>query len=278
MAERLDRHPDDWRSPDGLAGCRVLVTRPAGQNQRLKALIESAGGEALLLPTIEIQGLADASRAELEAAVARAHIVIFISANAVRYAMEATAESDKSGAAQIWAGKRLMAVGRATLERLRASGEGDVTAPAERFDSEALLALPELSAERVLGRTVLILKGEGGRDELRSALSARGASVETFDLYRRALPERAEPAQMARIEAREVDAVVVTSQAALDNLFELVGTSLQQALRESLFVAISQRVATRASARGITDVVVAREASDNAFIEALRARWAQRAL
>ena len=71
-------------SEDNLRGARVLVTRPAHQAEALVQLIESTGGEALRLPTIEIAAPADP--AALDAMLDRLHefaFAIFISPNAV---------------------------------------------------------------------------------------------------------------------------------------------------------------------------------------------------
>ena len=71
-------------SEDNLRGARVLVTRPAHQAEALAQLIESAGGVALRLPTVEIAAPADP--AALDAVLDRLHefaYAIFISPNAV---------------------------------------------------------------------------------------------------------------------------------------------------------------------------------------------------
>ena len=44
---------------EDLAGCRVLVTRPAHQAPPLLAAIEERGGEPLAFPTLEIAPPAD---------------------------------------------------------------------------------------------------------------------------------------------------------------------------------------------------------------------------
>ena len=49
--------------------------------------------------------------------------------------------------------------------------------------SEGLLALPELAV--VAGRTLVVLSGEAGRQQLRQALEQRGGSVVQLALYRR---------------------------------------------------------------------------------------------
>ena len=52
-----------------LAGRAVLVTRPAGMSTQLVALLRSEGGEAVLLPAIEI--LPPDDTAKLDAAIDR---------------------------------------------------------------------------------------------------------------------------------------------------------------------------------------------------------------
>jgi uroporphyrinogen-III synthase len=75
-------------NPGRLAGRRIVVTRPAGQNERLAELIRTEGGEPIVFPVLEILDLAD-TRA-LVAAVDRLHeyrLAVFISPNAVDKAM-----------------------------------------------------------------------------------------------------------------------------------------------------------------------------------------------
>ena len=46
-------------------------------------------------------------------------------------------------------------------------------APTERFDSESLLELPELAADRVKGKRVAIFRGDGGRELLAENVARR---------------------------------------------------------------------------------------------------------
>ena len=69
---------------------------------------------------------------------------------------------------------------------MRRYGATEVIVPSERFDSEALLALPEL--ETVAGKRIAIFRGEEGRELLGDTLRARGASVEYVACYRRVQP------------------------------------------------------------------------------------------
>src|SRR5689334_17288227 len=73
-----------------LAGRGIVITRPAAQARALAALVESYGGRAILVPTIEIKDLEDPS--VLSSIIDRLdsyELAIFISANAATKAFQA---------------------------------------------------------------------------------------------------------------------------------------------------------------------------------------------
>lgn len=187
-----------------LAGKRILVTRPRELADGLAHRIREAGAEAVLYPAIEIRDAEDPAAAR--ALIARRmefDLAVFVSPSAVRKALEF---------ADTGAWPRAAAVGEGTRRELEARGFREVIAPAGRADSEALLALPEMSR----WRSVLILRGEGGRELLGETLAARGARVEYAECYRRVRPQ-AQPLQ------GQVDAICVSSGEALVNLVAMLG-------------------------------------------------------
>ncbi len=99
------------------------------------------------------------------------------------------------------------------------SGIADVRFPATRFDSAGLLALPELADVR--GKRVAIFRGDAGRDELATALVARGAAVDHVPCYSRLKPSGTRGLDEAFAEGR-IDAVTLTSSEGLDNLWSQV--------------------------------------------------------
>ncbi|MBE0621724.1 MAG: uroporphyrinogen-III synthase, partial [Burkholderiales bacterium] len=178
-----------------LAGRRVVVTRPAGQTAHLAALIRAAGGEPLLFPALEIFDAADLQpvRALIER-LDSFDLAIFISANAVDKALAMVRER------RAWPpALRVATVGRGSERELERHGYTAVIAPAERFDSEGLLDLPEL--KQMAGKRVVIFRGEGGRELLGDTLDARGAVVEYAECYRRGRPN-ADPAPLLDLCAR----------------------------------------------------------------------------
>ena len=220
-----------------LRGRGILVTRPAGQAQRLAALVEAAGGRAILFPAIEIEPLGRPLPPP-EAFDLR----VFVSPTAVQCA----------GARVKGSSARVAAVGSGTRRELQSLGFADVVAPRDGGDSEALLALPEL--QQVAGKRILIIRGEGGRELLAASLAARGGEVEYFECYRRVAP-RADPGPLlAAWDRGEVDAVTVSSSQALDNLIGLLGAGR---LAGKPFFANHPRVAERAGEAGIAELIVA---------------------
>ncbi|OGA06805.1 MAG: hypothetical protein A3D95_01395 [Betaproteobacteria bacterium RIFCSPHIGHO2_12_FULL_69_13] len=237
-----------------LAGRGVLVTRPREQAAGLAALIGSAGGRALLFPAIEIEEAGDPAPAlSLIDRLEDFDLAVFISPNAVRKALELARarRGDRPWPEQL----RVSAPGRGTREELERHGFSRVIAPSSLADSEALLALPELAA--VAGRRILIFRGEGGRELLGKALSARGARVEHAVCYRRVRPDADRGALLAAWQRGGVHAVTVSSSEGLANLDELLGRRGRRALRATPLFAPHPRVADAARRLGVREVVVA---------------------
>ncbi len=104
---------------------------------------------------------------------------------------------------------------------MRDLGIAQVIAPTERFDSEALLALPEL--QNVSGWRVAILRGDGGRELLGDTLKARGAQVEYVTCYQRSKPHL----DIGALLAARPDAITVSSSEALGYLWQMLDRTKQ---------------------------------------------------
>ena len=248
-------------SPCDLGGLSVLVTRPAHQADHLCELIEQAHGRPVRFPAMEIRGPADkhAARAQLKSA-RHAQLLVFVSANAVRYAFPLLPD-------QLPLDVAIGAVGRATAQALADAGL-DATLVPERMDSEGLLALPALQA--VQGKRVYILRGNGGRELLTEVLRERGAEVRAVEVYRRQVP--ANPPGIANLVSnwdRMAQIVTATSNAILDNLFSLLGEQGAALLRRTPLVVASQRMAEHAIALRCEAVYVAASAGDPDIVATL---------
>lgn len=241
-----------------LGGRGVLVTRAAHQSAGLCRLIDAHGGRAVAFPAVEIAPPADSGTATGLLRQAW-DIAIFISPNAVTFAGRLLGAERLSVA-------RLGAVGQATAEALALAGYPVDLVPEGRYDSEGLLALPAL--QRMEGRSVLIVRGEGGRPLLGDSLRARGAKVGYAEVYRRIRPE-ADSASLIGRWSTQIDLVTVTSGELLDNLVGMLGEAGWPLLRRTPLLVISERMREAAERRGFDCVLQAAGADDAALMDAI---------
>lgn len=235
-----------------LAGRTILVTRPAAQAGALAEAISASGGNPVVFPVLEISDVADLQPL-LRASdrLDEFDFAVFISANAVNKALNVIL------ARRAWPARlRAVTVGKSSERELARFGIGRVISPSGRFDSEALLALPELASAEVAGKRFLIFRGDGGRELLGDALVARGATIEYVECYRRGKPSL-DTAPLMKLWARgELDAITLTSSEGLRNLFDMVGTLGQAWLRKSLVFVPHERIAEAARHLGLEQVVM----------------------
>ena len=234
-----------------LKGVGVVVTRPAHQAGNLAELIERAGGRAILFPTLEIFDPQDMG--PLSGVIDKLEqfdLAIFISPNAVNKAMNLIR------AKRTWPpGLRCAAVGKGSAKELERFGGEEVLVPQGRFDSEALLALPEL--QDMAGKRVVIFRGEGGRELLGDELIRRGADLTMVECYRRGKPVSGDVSLLLKQWVRgEIDAITVTSGESMRNLFDLVGKLGQQWLKKTPVFVFHENIAEVARELGVEQVYV----------------------
>lgn len=192
---------------NSLAGRRILVTRPSHQAGKLADSILAAGGVPVLFPLLEITPVADpAALYDQVSQLADYQLAIFISPNAVEQGVAAMRTVGLKPDLPC----KIATVGQGSAQALRELGFDDILVPRERFDSEGLLALPEL--QDVAGWRVMIFRGDGGRALLGDTLKARGAIVDYATCYQRNAP------LLAAIDWRSLDAITITSSEALSYL------------------------------------------------------------
>ncbi len=232
-----------------LAGRHVVVTRPAGQAAHFATALSGAGAIPVLYPVLEIRDLEDPSPL-LDAAIRldSYDLAVFVSPNAIQRALAVIL------ARRTWpASLRVATIGKSSERELARLGIVDVLSPPLRFDSEALLDLPDLMD--MAGKRVIIFRGDGGREVLGDTLKARGASVDYLACYRRGRPG-IDPAPLLRLwEEGRLDAVTLTSSEGLRNFFDMVGRLGQAWLRKTPAFVPHARIAEQARALGLIRVV-----------------------
>jgi len=247
-----------------LAGMRIVVTRPREQAVQLMQGIEKLGGACIQFPLLEITPLPD--NEPLRALAARLQeyqLAIFVSPNAVRYAMKAIQSTGG-----LPASLQIATVGLGSARLLHEYGVAKVIAPQQGFDSESLLALAEL--QDVRDKRVVIFRGDSGREVLGDTLKMRGADVDYATCYRRSTPQL----DVVALLSATPDALSVSSSEALNNLWNMSNeTDRQQLITLPLFVSHA-RIAAAAHKLGWQSII-STDGGDEGLLSGLLT-WAAR--
>ncbi len=245
-----------------LTGLKIAVTRPRDQAAQLAQGIEQAGGLPVIFPLLDITGVQDTGVLnEQISRLAQFDLAIFISPNAVRYGIAAI-----RAAGPVPEVLKIATVGQGSAKSLRQAGISNIIAPTERFDSEGLLALPELQI--VAGWRVMIFRGDGGRELLGDTLRMRGATVEYAACYQRSKSQQ----DAGVLLSAGSDAITVTSSEALGHLWQLLNDSDRAILRNTPLFVPHERIAGLAREQGWSRVNVT-ASGDDGMLSAL-VSWA----
>lgn len=255
--------------PLPLAGQHVLVTRPAGQAEGFRTLLEAAGATVTTAPTIRLIPPSDPGALERTVArLAEYDWVVLTSVNAVHRLGEAAPEADSIALA---AG-RFAAVGPATADALRALGVAECLVPpvyrGEALADEIVAATGpgSLSAARVL-----LVQAERARPVLRERLVAAGARVDVAPAYAVEVNRDVRDVLREFIELGRGDWLTFTASSAARAFVQLVGAQTGGAL----VAAISPVTASTLSRLGLPVHVVAATHSMPGLVDALVASAAR---
>lgn len=246
-----------------LAGLGILVTRPAERGGGLADLVRAQGGNAILLPGVEIEPLPASTVAAALERFGTFDYAIFISPSAARLAMTHLADTGGLPPAV-----RVAAPGPGTAAELSKFGLREVIVPCAGFDSEALLGALPLT--EMAGRRVAIFRGSGGRDLLATILRDHGAEVAYIDCYRRVRPDRDFETLLPLWRSGSLHACVATSSEIVENLFAMAGDAGRPWLCDTPIFVSHSRVAAAAFSAGARTVFVA-GAGDEALARGLAA-------
>lgn len=167
---------------------RIIVTRPAAQAATWVDALRKRGFDAVALPLIGIAPATDrdaVTQAWLD--LADKALIVFVSPNAVEefFAIRPGASMwpKSSVAASVGPGTTHALVRHGVPEKCIAEPPADSI----QFDSESLWR--RLSHDGWDGKSVLIVRGDGGRDWLADTLRSNGALVSFLAAYRRVTPD-----------------------------------------------------------------------------------------
>jgi uroporphyrinogen-III synthase len=137
---------------------------------------------------------------------------------------------------------------------------GFVVVVPQEARTEGLLALPQLS--QVANRSIVIMKGFGGRELLYDTLVSRGAKVTEWEVYKRV--KLGDPVSTQDWRVEQIRCIIATSGEVIQAAFDLFEASWLKTLN---WIVVSQRTADIASKLGVTQIDISCDASDQALIQ-----------
>ena len=243
-----------------MRNINVLVTRAEHQAEPLCQLIEQQGWNAIRFPTLEITAVDRQYLKQQLAMTDRYQWFIFISTNAVNFALKVN-----NGKIDFLQHGLIAAVGKSTEKALLSLGVKVDLVPEQRFNTEGLLATKEM--QHVQGKSCLIIRGQGGREQLASCLRDRGAKVDYLEVYSRGIPVNNEGHVSRLLEQGLLDAITITSGDALKNLLVMINETLHEKLILVPLIVISERIKALAEKNKFKNIVVTDTPSDAAIIK-----------
>jgi uroporphyrinogen III methyltransferase/synthase len=204
-----------------LQGCRVLVTRPAGQADSVIAEVTQRGGEAMHLPLIEIVPATDTQ--ELKSAITEAWSfdwIVFTSVNGVNHFCRELRLLERDPRALGTA--RIAAIGPATATALENYGFFCDLIP-DRYLSEGFVAAFKQDSNK---KRFLLIQAERGRDVLRKKLVAAGHEVRQVAAYASRATTADQDTVIRMIEQFPVTWILLTSSFIAETAVKIFGSRL----------------------------------------------------
>ena len=235
-----------------------LITRPAGKADNLLAGLDAAGVNYLYQPLITTAQVS--IRPADHQLLQQAQALIFVSVSAVSCLQS-----------QVTAGQLtapLYAVGQTTAMALQRWLGREVIVPEDQR-SEGLLNLPQL--RNIAGKSVVIVRGNAGRELIKQGLLQQGATVRYVQSYKRLPLPLDGGALCQQWQQAGIRCIVATSNEILQQLFSLVPPSAQRWLTQRHWILVSPRMFDSAVQLGIAaeNITLAANANDAALLQVI---------
>jgi len=239
----------------------VLVTRPGKQGLALCQQLTDAGVKALHHPLIRI--VDNKQNTQLLDQLERSNIIIAVSQHAVSSTQHIlNLQQSKWPTEPLYLG-----VGQKTAHKLSKATQQNVNYP-ETSDSEHLLQLDELKG--ISGKTITILRGNGGRELIRDSLVSQGANVVYCETYHREFIPIQDPLTFLHWKESGINQIVITSQGQLEFLTSSTPIEFLPWLQQQQLFVPSQRIAARAQQLGFSFIENTVSANNQDLLASLR--------
>lgn len=241
----------------------ILLTRPEKKSAALAQFLVPLADNIICQPLFDYQISPKLSLLAETLQSTSPDIAIFVSESAVHYAFQQLAYPN-------WPNDCIyIAVGMATANALTNAGIKTTIYP-HIATSEGLLALDEL--KKVAGKSVLIFRGDTGRELIYTALMERKAKVRYVECYQKHWRSFNNSNSSDQWRKAKINCIVVTSNDILLQLWNILSADKEQIdywQQQCVWCVISDRVAQQAKKLGITRLVIAKGAHNQAIYNAI---------
>lgn len=236
-----------WFEQRPLFGLRIGITRPEEQADTAAHRAIELGAQPVLLPLIDIEPPEDWSAVDAVFSRLREFDwIVFTSVNGVQGFLNRLWK--QGGDARRLGSCRLAAIGPSTAAELERYHLRCDLVPTE-YRAEALA---DALTPHVHGRRVLWPRADRGRDVLPDRLANAGATLEQLVVYKNRDRDQLPAAELALLEAGEVDWIGLSSPSIARNLARLMTPAIRQHLGTKVrLAAISPVTAAAAEAVGL---------------------------
>lgn len=247
----------------------VLITRPDQRGQELVQALNDKGIFALQQPLFRIE--AGSELLQLPALLGRLNAgdyLFAVSKNAIDFASQTLKETGFHFRNDL----HYFAVGRTSANHFASLAEQAVKYPIKFENSEGVLDLPEM--QQLEGKQLLILRGNGGREQLAEMATARGAKVAYVECYRRLPLDENLSEKISLAKRVGVDTIVATSGEILNALVEQTADKDKPWLFDCRLVTVGQRLSNLAKRLGWQplQIMQAPKADNQSLLDVLTAQ------
>lgn len=247
----------------------ILITRPKETGVALTDLLNKSGLTALHFPLFSITSGRELNHLpHYFSQLKSGDYVLAVSSNAILHAHKTLSEVGFQWRKDI----HYFAIGKGSAEALSALAECATTYSCSQENSEGLLALPSMQKEKVENKTILVLRGNGGRELFPSIMQTRGAKIMTIECYQRLAIDNPNPIEQVDLWQRTgINQILITNQESLNYLLAFVPENEHNWLKNCQFITVSQRIADLAQQFGWQNIVIASHADNTTLLQTILA-------
>jgi uroporphyrinogen III methyltransferase/synthase len=255
-----------WFEKRPLYNRRIAVTRPAGQQEQITAVLREFGADVLFSPTIQLEPhpLDDFFHGAIEEIeTGKFDWILFSSANAVQIFIQRLIESRRD--VRLLHVLQIASVGARTSDALLKAGlRADITATDSRQEG-VVEAMAELHVERVL-----MPQAAQARDEFTQAMSNRKIATVQLPMYDIVPNPAGVERLIEHLRRKRIDMICFTSALTFTSLVEALSPEeIQELLAPVALAAIGPITSDAIRRAGLNPALQASSASAEALAAAM---------